>query len=120
MEEIAGPGEIFFVKPHHLEPPKETFFFQREDGSYFADSGNNASMTAKKFKFVGSSDGRVFREIIANGQKPSMSKDEAGVLIQKAFNAELEVALANKDSKLPVHNNIYGHRVPEYLKGLLR
>ena len=57
---------------------------------------------------------------MSSGRKQSMSREDAQALIQKAFDAELEVALGNKSSELPKHNNGYGNKIPDYLKGLIK
>jgi hypothetical protein len=96
-----SPGEFDNVK-YKATPyqPKMTFFYEKNDETVFAAEEQEAANGKynKKFRFLGWSNGQIYSQTIkaANLKKGQViSKDEAQVLLNSAFEAELKVAKSN-------------------------
>lgn len=95
------------VKFELLEKPQRVFFYQRrdadgdilEDSPIFACNEQEAAMTGRFSKQIGSSDGRAYYETLLRcGVKKGhlIPLSRAKSILQAAFDAELEVARGHK------------------------
>lgn len=82
-----------------IESAQKTYFFSRADGSWFACNVEEAWNTykAKKFKYVGVSDGRLFQGAVAEAHKIQREQGlpSAQEKLREAINAEYELAKQN-------------------------
>lgn len=83
-----------YKKIGRIDAPQKTFFYERRDGSVIAMSENEAALTGKFYRLLGTSDGTTYFRLISELHKKAetLTDEEVAKCLTEAFNAELEVA----------------------------
>lgn len=105
METISGPQGS--IKPHIVENPQKTFWFERHDGSIFNTNEREAwtiyngrvqtYIRAPRPKLIGVSDGRVFQQAVIESHQlfKDGKEEEAKERMRRGRDEELESGRGN-------------------------
>lgn len=107
LEEYVLPPSTGFVKLAKMNRPEWMWFYQRPDGSVISLTEKEAYWVGKHFFLLGCSDGKTYVKYINEHVKKEeiISKEDAGRIMQEAFDAEL--AVAKGKYKRPTFNPVH-------------